>query len=161
MKIPYHLIPEKFKKEYNLDEIVQDDDVYVEIHKGMYGLPQAGKIANDQLIKHLAKLGYSPVHHTPGLWKHKDRDIPFCIVHLIKALQQLYTITIDRKGNLFCGITLRWDYTNRTVDLSIPGYIRAALEQFKHPISNIPEHALHTYTRPQYKSGPQMAPLEQ
>eukprot|EP00957_Ditylum_brightwellii_P038085 2880364-Ditylum_brightwellii.AAC.1 len=109
----------------------------------MYGLPQAGKIANDQLIKHLAKFGYSPEQHTPGLWKHKDRDITFCLVadnfgikytnendlqHLIRALQQLYTITIDCDGNLFCDITLQWDYVNRTIDLSIPGYIKATLE---------------------------------
>eukprot|EP00957_Ditylum_brightwellii_P117289 8945524-Ditylum_brightwellii.AAC.1 len=126
----------------------------------MYGLPQAGKIANDQLIKHLAKFRYSPAQHTPGLWKHKDRDVSFCLVvddfgikytnennlrHLIRALQQLYTITIDHNSNLFCGITLQWDYTNQTVDLSIPGYIRAALERFKHPIITIPEHAPHTY----------------
>eukprot|EP00957_Ditylum_brightwellii_P011867 894302-Ditylum_brightwellii.AAC.1 len=142
----------------------------------MYGLPQAGKIANDQLIKHLAKFGYSPAQHTPVLWKHKDRDISFCLVvddfgikytnknnlqHLIRVLQQLYTITIDRNINLFCGITLRWDYENQTVDLSRPGYIRAALEWFKHPIALSPEHAPHAYVQSQYKTGPQMAPLEQ
>eukprot|EP00957_Ditylum_brightwellii_P172491 13132723-Ditylum_brightwellii.AAC.1 len=53
MNIPYHLIPDKVKKEYNLNEIVKEGFVYMEIHKGIYGLPQAGKIANDQLIKHL------------------------------------------------------------------------------------------------------------
>eukprot|EP00957_Ditylum_brightwellii_P071649 5446449-Ditylum_brightwellii.AAC.1 len=121
MKIPYHLIPDKVKKEYNLDEMVQDNNIYVEIRKGMYRLPQAGKIANDQLIKHLAKFGYSPTQHMPGMWKHKDRGISFCLVvddfgikytnkndlqHLISALRQLYTVTIDRNGNLFCGITL-------------------------------------------------------
>eukprot|EP00957_Ditylum_brightwellii_P124950 9525310-Ditylum_brightwellii.AAC.1 len=63
MKISYHLIPIKVKKEYNLDEIVQDDNVYVIIRKGIYRLPKAGKIANDQLIKHLAKFGYSPAQH--------------------------------------------------------------------------------------------------
>jgi hypothetical protein len=43
-----------------------------EIRKGMPGLKQAGKIANDRLTKHLAKFGYTPVPHsasgntTPG-----------------------------------------------------------------------------------------------
>eukprot|EP00957_Ditylum_brightwellii_P176227 13418581-Ditylum_brightwellii.AAC.1 len=73
----------------------------------------------------------------------------------------MYTITIDRNGKLFCGITLRWDCANQTVDLSIPGYIQAALEQFKHPCTTHPEHAPHEYFRPQYKPGPQMVPLEQ
>eukprot|EP00957_Ditylum_brightwellii_P130788 9977330-Ditylum_brightwellii.AAC.1 len=100
----------------------------------MHRLPRARKIANDQLIKHLAKFGYSPAQQLPGLWKHK---------HLIKALQQLYTIAIDHDGNLFCG------------------YIKADLEQFKHPITNINKHAPHAYARLQYKLFPQMVPLKQ
>lgn len=42
----------------------------VEIRKGMYGLPQAGIIANTRLIKHLATYGYVPVAHTVSLFKH-------------------------------------------------------------------------------------------
>mmetsp|Transcript_13255 Transcript_13255/g.19060 ORF Transcript_13255/g.19060 Transcript_13255/m.19060 type:complete len:160 (-) Transcript_13255:125-604(-) len=53
---------------------------YVEIQKGMYGLPQAGKIANDQLIKLLKPHGYTECDITPGLWKHATRSIQFCLV---------------------------------------------------------------------------------
>ena len=42
----------------------------MEIQKGMYGLPQAGKIANDKPKLHLAKFGYEPAPITPGLWRH-------------------------------------------------------------------------------------------
>ena len=31
---------------------------YFEINKGMYGLPQSGKLANDKLIKELAVEGF-------------------------------------------------------------------------------------------------------
>ena len=40
----------------------------MEIQKGMYGLPQAGKIENDKLKLHLAKFGYEPAPITPGIW---------------------------------------------------------------------------------------------
>eukprot|EP00957_Ditylum_brightwellii_P210327 15364848-Ditylum_brightwellii.AAC.1 len=147
MTIPYYLIPDEIKKQYELENIVENDHVYVEIRRGTYGLPQAGKIANDQLFKHLAKYGYAPTKHTPGLWTHRTRKITFFLVvddfgikytneedvtHLMHALQKMYQITTDKKGKLFCGITLDWDYTNRTVDLSISGYILAALTRFKH-----------------------------
>mmetsp|Transcript_37439 Transcript_37439/g.52808 ORF Transcript_37439/g.52808 Transcript_37439/m.52808 type:complete len:111 (+) Transcript_37439:250-582(+) len=46
----------------------------------MYGLPQAGKIANDQLVKFLRPHGYEECNITPGLWKHATRDITFCLV---------------------------------------------------------------------------------
>jgi EAL domain-containing protein (putative c-di-GMP-specific phosphodiesterase class I) len=53
---------------------------YVEICKGMYGLKQAGKLANDQLIIHLAQYGYHQTAQTAGLWCHETRPIQFTLV---------------------------------------------------------------------------------
>ena len=44
--------------------------VYLEIRKAIYGLPQAGILANKLLWKRLAPHGYYEVAHTPGLWRH-------------------------------------------------------------------------------------------
>ena len=38
-------------EEYNEMEYVVNVFEYFEINKGMYGLPQAGKLVNDKLIK--------------------------------------------------------------------------------------------------------------
>jgi len=51
--------------------------VYMEIRKGMYGLPQAGVLANKLLKECLARHGYFEQPHTPGLWKHVSRPIWF------------------------------------------------------------------------------------
>ena len=45
----------------------------------MYGLPQARILANKHLIKNLAPRGYEPVKYTPGLWRHKDKNIYFAL----------------------------------------------------------------------------------
>jgi hypothetical protein len=118
----------------------------------MYGLPQAARLANDQLILLLAKTGYAPVPHTPGLWAHTTQPITFTLVvddfgikylhpndahHLLTALQQHYTIKQDRTGTRYCGQTIQWDYTARTCDISIPGYIAQALQRFTHPAPNV------------------------
>jgi hypothetical protein len=50
----------------------------------------------------------------------------------------------------YCGLTLDWDYKNRTVDLSMPGYIKAALHKYQHPAPARPEHAPHTWNPPIY-----------
>jgi len=42
--------------------------------------PQAGKISNNQLIEYLKPHGYIECPITPGLWKHKTRDIQSCLV---------------------------------------------------------------------------------
>ena len=71
MFIPLNQIPQEIIDHYNLHNIVHKGKVYVEICRGMYSLPQAGILAETQLIHFLGKYGYSPVTHTPGLWRHQ------------------------------------------------------------------------------------------
>ena len=52
----------------------------MEIQKGMYGLPQAGRIANDKLKLHLSKFGYGPAPIAPGLWRHQTCPPQFLLV---------------------------------------------------------------------------------
>jgi hypothetical protein len=47
---------------------------------------------------------------------------------------------------------LEWDYNNKTVDLSMPGYIKAALHNYQHPATTRPEHAPHKWNTPVYGS---------
>jgi hypothetical protein len=46
----------------------------------MYGLPQAGIIAQELLQERLAKVGYHQIKIIPGLWTHKTRKICFTLV---------------------------------------------------------------------------------
>jgi hypothetical protein len=63
--IPYQLIPPEIIQQYKLDALVDNGNIYIEIRKGMYGLPPAGIIANKKLQKHLEKYGYTPTPNTP------------------------------------------------------------------------------------------------
>ncbi len=66
---------------YNLrDKATPDGYIYCEIQKGMYGLPQAGIIAQQLLEESLQKHGYRQSQMTPGLWKHDTRSISFSLV---------------------------------------------------------------------------------
>ncbi len=48
--------------------------------KEMYGLPQAGIMAQVLLEEHLNKYGYSQSKIIPGLWTHATRPILFSLV---------------------------------------------------------------------------------
>ena len=93
----------------------------MEIRKAIYGLPQAGALANKLLKKRLAPAGYYKMPHTPGLRKHVSRPIAFTLVvddfgvkyvgkknadHLVAALKGTYKISEDWTGSLYCGIDL-------------------------------------------------------
>jgi hypothetical protein len=167
MRIAIALIPQEIIDQYNLMDLAVDGYVYIEIRKGMYGLPQAGIIANQKLTKHLAKYGYRPTKHTPGLWKHDQRPVTFSLVvddfgikyvgehnaqHLLDAISDLYKSTVDWKGQLYCGISLKWDYDQRTVELSMPGYVKAALHKFQHPAPTVPQHSPYPWNQPQHNT---------
>jgi hypothetical protein len=73
-------LPQETIDKYDLIELSQDGKVYIEIQKGMYGLPQAGILTNKSLRRNLAKDGYRPTQHTHGLWTHDTRPISFSLV---------------------------------------------------------------------------------
>ena len=165
MRIPVKQIPTAIFEAYNLQELVHNDHVYVEIRKGMYGLPQAGILAHKSLLPHLAAHGYLPCPHTHGLFIHTNRPIAFSLIvddfgvkyvgleqaqHLQQIPQQKYTIPTNWEGESFLGMKLKWDYNARTVDISMPGYIEKALQHFHHPTPLKPEHSPHRYIEPQY-----------
>ena len=52
--IPIKLTPKEFIEAYNLYPLVHRNHVYMQIERGMYGLPQAGILANKLLRKRLA-----------------------------------------------------------------------------------------------------------
>jgi hypothetical protein len=72
--------PEEIIQKYNLNDLAVDGWVYIEIRKGMYGLKQAGLLANHLLQTRLAPFGYYPARHTPGMWLHKVRPISVTLV---------------------------------------------------------------------------------
>jgi hypothetical protein len=68
-------LPQETIEKFDLIELSQDRKVYIEIQKGMYGLPQAGILANELLQRNLAKYGYRLKTHTNGFWTHDTHPI--------------------------------------------------------------------------------------
>ena len=77
MKLPLDITPEEIIQQYNLRNLAHKGFVYMEIQKRMYGLTQAGKIANDKIKLHLSKFGYEPAPITPGLRRHQTCPLQF------------------------------------------------------------------------------------
>jgi hypothetical protein len=158
-------LPQETIEKYDLNKLAQDGKVYIEIQKGMYGLPQAGILTNKLLQWNLAKDGYRPTTHTQNLWTYDTRPISFSLVvddfgvkyvgqehaeHLMACIKKKYNISSDWNGTAYCGLTLEWNYQDHTVDLSMPGYIKDALHKYQHPAPARPEHSPHTWNPPIY-----------
>jgi len=166
-------VPAEIISEYGLQKkATEDGHIYVEIRKGMYGLPQAGLLAQQLLEGRLNDEGYYQSTIVPGLWKHESRPIQFTLVvddfgvqyvgeehaqHLVSVLRQHYDISTDWKGEKYIGLTLDWDYERREVHLSMPGYIAKARKEFGHEMPKRQQNSPYQVTPPKYGAKVQYA----
>jgi hypothetical protein len=61
-------------------------------------------------------------------------------------------MTTNWTSNLYCGITLKWDYSKQTIELSMPGYVK--LTPPTHP-----QHAPSPFSEPIYGQQVQLTPV--
>ena len=166
-------IPEEIIEEYQLrDKADKDDNVYVEVRRGMYGLPQSGLLSQELLEKRLEEHGYYQSKIIHGFWKHKWRPICFSLVvddfgvkyvgkehaeHLLSVLRENYKVKEDWTGSRYIGIFMDWDYDNQQVHLYIPDYIQPALKQFGHETPSKRQDSPYPHTAPKYGATKQYA----
>jgi hypothetical protein len=80
VRIPIKLIPLDIITQYALIPLVSDGHIYIEVHKGMFGIPQAGILTNHLLAKQLSPHGYRQTKTTLGLWAHDSLPVTFSLV---------------------------------------------------------------------------------
>ena len=67
-------------------------------------------------------------------------------------------ITIDKSGTHYRGLDIFWNYTARTVTISMQSYIPTILHHFNHPTPKKPTYSPSSWTAPKYSSAPQLEP---
>jgi len=80
VQIKLSVIPQEVIDAYGLEKYACNGWVYFEITKRMYGLKQAGKLANKLLATRLFGHRYYQCAITPGLWRHKWRPVIFALI---------------------------------------------------------------------------------
>ena len=68
---------------------------------------------------------------------------------LFNTLRKYYVISVDWTGSQYCGHTLDWNYDQRIVDMSMPGYVEKAVQKYQYqPMQK--QDAPHEWTTPVY-----------
>ncbi|KAL7485101.1 hypothetical protein ACHAW6_012619 [Cyclotella cf. meneghiniana] len=131
----------------------------------MYGLLQAGTIAQQLLKKLLATKGYHQSTLTPGFWKHywhpisctlcvNDFGVKYIgikhVQHLIQTLNKHYQTSQDWNRECYLGLTITWDYPEQQVHLSMPGYCQKAGQRFCQPTPTKQQHQPYPQTARTY-----------
>ena len=94
-----------------------------------------------------SKIGYHPTTQAQNIWEHETRKAKLCLCvddfgikyynssdteHLLSALKQAYTVTVNRTGVNFCELDIEWHYSKGYVEISMPEYVQKALLGLKH-----------------------------
>jgi hypothetical protein len=79
------------------------------------------------------------------------------VEHLQDALLRTYELATDWTATVYSGMTLKWDYKNRTCDISMPGYVSNVLRKFQHDAPKHPQHTPSRYVTPVYGAKTQFA----
>ena len=169
-----NMIQQDVIDEYDLTAMVHKDEYcYAEIRKVMYGLREAGYIANMKLKRVLGLEGYLLSKFTPGLFTHKTRDMAFLLIvdnfgvwhtkredvqHLLKTIQDRYPIKVDWDPTFYSRVALEFDYDERTCKMLIPGYVKQALINFHHEFNNA-THSPSPFKAPVYGQKIQIATI--
>jgi len=168
MWIPLRVIPHVIQSKYNLLALDQSKSVMVEISGGMYGLAEAGRLAQDRLIAHLDIHGYYEAVNTPCLFKHRTRSTIFSLVvddfgikyrtqtdadHLLATLRLLYNITVDVTGSQYLGMTILYNKSLRIFQTSMPGAVSSYLKRYQFTPLVVSTDAPSQYTSFKYGSG--------
>jgi hypothetical protein len=74
------------------------------------------------------------------------------VEHLIASIKMPYMLTKDWTGDMHCGIKLGWDYKMCMVDISMPGYIKKKLQEYKHVHPKKPQHCPYSLEPKQFSS---------
>ena len=148
-------IPQEIVTSYNIADYVAPGDTkaYVEVIGCLYGMKQAGYIANKDIVEHLSNNGYTQHHNTPCLFKHVTDDIEFTLItddfgvrygnkaaadKLLEVMSRKYAMTHDWTGTKYAGFDILNDYVaaNKRCELSMKGYMAAVLKRFRISITH-------------------------
>ena len=175
LRIPIRFIPPDVVGKYNLSQFLHNNSILFEVTKGMYGLPQAGLLAQQRLVRHLAEADYHEDAFVPCLFTHATNGVQFTLVvddfgvkfvgrpgveHLIQHLRLLYELKVDWSGSKYLGLTIAFDRPARTATLSMPGYIAKVLARFasRGPFKQVQSPQVYSAHYP--RQGPQLVHVD-
>ena len=175
MRISVKHIPLNIQKRYDMEQYIVNRYVVREINNAVYGLPQTGKLSQDQLVTYIEKHDYIWCPNNPCLLKHKSNGVAFYLVvndflikyhkqadadHLLAALREKYFITTNTAKTIKCvGITIKYSKVKNIITLSMPDYITKTLKTFGNEHVKGDDLPL-IYVPPHYGAKTQLAVIE-
>jgi hypothetical protein len=179
--VPLRYLPYKTRLWLGVADRPLSEKILFQVHTALYGMDDAGRLSQDQLVAHLHSHGYTMCPHTPGLFVHTTRSAiqivnyvdDFLVKHdrrtddfkhLCTTLQLRYPIKIEPVANRFLGIRIQLnrhptDNSLSTVTLDMPMYAQKGLSSLGFKPTYNPRSPI-VYEAPKYGAAQQFAHID-
>ena len=179
--IPLRYLPYRTRLRLGVADRPLSEKLLFQLHTALYGMDDAGRLSQDQLVNHLHDHGYTMRPHTPGLFLHATRSAiqivnyvdDFLVKHdprtddfhhLCTTLQRRYPIKIESIANRFLGIRITLnrhptDNNLSSVTLDMPMYALKGLATLGFRSTYNPRSPI-TYEAPKYGAAQQFAHVD-
>ena len=171
MKIPIRFLPPITRTWLGITNLPDDATLLFEVYNAIYGMDDAGRVSQQNLIEHLRPHGFYMCRHTPGLFRHRQRTRIFFetwvddfliksdpatddLTHLQTVLALKYPIKFQLKATAYLGynITLYRHPTDPQLDrltIQMRDYVQSGLAALNFTATSKPGSPI-LYTPPSY-----------
>ena len=181
--IPLRYLPLKTRQWLGVEDRPISDKVLFKLHTALYGMDDAGRLSQDQLVAHLESHGYTMCRHTPGLFNHATRSSIFIVnyvddflvkhdrrtddfQHLCSTLKLRYPIKVEPIAKRFLGIRINIvrhptnpSLSTATSTLDMPSYAQKGLQTLKFTPTYNPRSPI-IYEPPNYGAAQQIETID-
>ena len=181
LKVPLRFLPPVTRAWLKVDHLPPESSILFEVYNALYGMDDAGRISQQDLIAHLIPHGFHMFRHTPGLFYHTTRSSfrfttwvdDFLIksdpntddlAHFIKILKLKYPIKFVPVATSYIGYNLNLfrHPTNPSLDsltISMNDYATTGLRSLDFKQTSRQNSPI-IYTPPSYGGAIQQATLD-
>ena len=175
------LLPHKSKVLLGTTHLPDTAVLILEIDNVMYGMDDAGRVSQQELVAHLAQHGFHMCPHTPGLFFHETRPgirfttwvDDFAVKHdpssgdfdyLCKILSLKYPITMHKHATKYLGMSVILhrdanDPSQDTITCSMPNYVKQSLQELNFTRTFSPKSPM-IYIAPKYGPAQQFESID-
>ena len=180
LKVPLRFLPPITRSWLQVDHLPNDSTILFEVYNAIYGMDDAGRVSQLDLIEHLTPHGYHMCRHTPGLFYHDTRhSFRFAtwvddfiiksdpstddLSHFITILRQKYPIKFEPTAKSYIGYHIQLkrflDHSLDTLTIDMVDYATSGLQALAFRQTSKPNSPI-IYTPPVYGSTIQLAPID-
>ena len=167
--IPVRFLPYVTRKWLGVLERPRTDKLLFKVFNAIYGMDDAGRISQQDLINHLAPHGYHMKPHSPCIFTHETRSTVFTtfvddfliksdirtddLNHLQKILKLKYPIKSEDDAQKYLGFTISLkrfpNHSHDRLTISMPGTVKKGLDMLNFTQTYHPKSPC-IYTAPVY-----------